>query len=164
MDELFGDGGDTGAEEFGVRNTNKIRTQPEVKRPQDRFNHLNSRDQRRWKRFERRKNQAPVEPSTFMPNRKRHLDTAESMESLDSIGSQQSAASSQSGFPSTSSGKKKRKRNKVPENAILRTDFSFDTLYKASIPSGLSVEQTGERLAKELGDQDSVNLFIESPF
>jgi hypothetical protein len=65
---------------------------------------------------------------------------------------------SQSGSSTTSSNKAKRKRVKLQENAVLRSDFSFSNLYKSSIPTGLTVEQTGERLAEELGDRDPVNL------
>ncbi|KAI6177308.1 Phosphorylated adapter RNA export protein [Aphelenchoides bicaudatus] len=155
-DDLFGNGEDAGAEEFGIRSVNNPRrTQPDLKTPYDRVNLLGSRDRRKLERFEKRKKQQKVgEPSSFMPNRKRRMDEAVSMESLNSIGSHQSETS-QSGF---SKKRKKKKHAKVPENAVLRPDFSFDNLYKASIPTDLSAEQTGERLAAELGDKDPVPI------
>jgi hypothetical protein len=92
---LFRGGGDAEAEEFGVRSTSKVRTQPEVRHPHERINFLNGRDKRRWKRFERNKNKAPTGPSDFMPNRKRRIEAAESMEFLDSAETENSEASSQ---------------------------------------------------------------------
>jgi hypothetical protein len=82
------------------------------------------------------------------------MEEAVSMESLNSAKSNKSEASAGS-FGT------KRKRNRVkrqkPNNTILRQDFTFDKLYKSTIPSDLSVEDTGERIAKELGERDTVS-------
>jgi hypothetical protein len=142
MSNSLFDDNDSHAEEFGVKTVRTIHVRSE---------HANNR-------FKRNKS-GPKNIDSDIPqngNRKRRMNNAISMDSLNSVESHQSNNST------ASLNKKKRNRNKrsKPDNAILRSDFSFNKLYKSTIPEGLSIEETGERIAQELGENDTVSIKI----
>lgn len=83
------------------------------------------------------------------------MNDAISMESLNSVESESSAAS----FGTKQNKKRNRNKHRKQDNAIIRPDFSFETLYNSTIPTNLSVDETGEKIAEELGERDTVILF-----
>lgn len=63
-------------------------------------------------------------------------------------------------FNPTDNVTKPKKKRKQQRNISLRNNFSYEDLYDATIPSNLTAIETGEWIAKTLGDIDTVNFLV----